>query len=804
MKFLACLCVCGSMALGQRAEEWPSGPRITPPTIANVSPQGAARGNTTELSIEGFNLAKASAIYFSEKGIEGRIVRIKELPDLPDIRIGSNGAQSSIDLGPLPPRNQVTVELKIAAGTPVGPVTFRLLTPLGTSPVGTILVEPFFGEANDAEPNDTLESAAEISLPAILVGAISRNGDVDSYKILARAGQQVTFENGAMQIGSTLQPVVRILSEDQSLLAEFGRNGAESVKHFSYRFAKAGAYFVQVADFQQSGRGSHTYRLKMGDFPLVSSVYPLGLAKGATAEISLEGLNLGDGKVTVKGVPSERDEFSAILRPEIAGSRAFNEVRLDLGTYPEMEAAASKQLPIQIPTIVNGRLSSEAVFRFRARRGESLVFEVKAKRAGSDLDSELEVLSADAKPIERAVLRPVWETTTTLRDHDSAARGIRINSWVSLQPGDFVQIGSEVIQVKEMPRGPDDDMIFENFNGQRITYLGTSPEAHAIDSAVYKVQVHPPGMQFTPNGLPLTRLYARNDDGGPGYGKDSLLSFEAPADGEYLLRLRDVRGNLEAAQPYRLTARHPEQDFRLTMSPANPNVPRGSAVPLTVTASRMDGFDGPISLSVEGLPAGITASPAVIPPGQVFATVLLKSAPDLQGAAGKAFPIEIRGNAVTRAGKQISRRANPEDRLKLVSTMPQPDLRMTVLTKVVELAPGSTAEVEIAIERQNGFKGRVPVSVLNLPPSVRVLDVGLNGVLINEDETKRSFTLAALPTSAGLEQVIFVAGNVETRSPQQNLFAAPEAILLRVKAQPRPPQAISGELIPGSSGAPKK
>jgi hypothetical protein len=128
-----------------------------------------------------------------------------------------------------------------------------------------------------------------------------------------------------------------------------------------------------------------------------------------------------------------------------------------------------------------------------------------------------------------------------------------------------VQIGSEVMRVKEMPRSPDDDVIFENFNNQRIAYFGTTPEAHAIDSPVYKVQVHPAGARFTPNGLPLARLYARNDDGGPGYGKDSLLRFTAPMDGEFLLRLTDVRGPLAKPTPYRLTARRPEPDFRLSI-----------------------------------------------------------------------------------------------------------------------------------------------------------------------------------------------------------------------------------------------
>ena len=37
---------------------------------------------------------------------------------------------------------------------------------------------------------------------------------------------------------------------------------------------------------------------------------------------------------------------------------------------------------------------------------------------------------------------------------------------------------------------------------------------------MYKVELHPPGTTFPPNGLPVFPLTYRNDDGGPGYGKD--------------------------------------------------------------------------------------------------------------------------------------------------------------------------------------------------------------------------------------------------------------------------------------------
>ena len=94
------LAACAALAFTAAAAS--RGNRTTPPTLDSVEPLGAARGTTVEITVEGLNLARASAIYFSEPGITGRILRVKELPDLPDIRLGSNGTPSTIDLGPLP------------------------------------------------------------------------------------------------------------------------------------------------------------------------------------------------------------------------------------------------------------------------------------------------------------------------------------------------------------------------------------------------------------------------------------------------------------------------------------------------------------------------------------------------------------------------------------------------------------------------------------------------------------------------------------------------------------------------------
>src|SRR4029077_15369528 len=131
---------------------------------------------------------------------------------------------------------------------------------------------------------------------------------------------------------------------------------------------------------------------------------------------------------------------------------------------------------------VNGKLATpgaENRYRFQARKGEEFVIEVNARRLGSDLDSFLEVLDAKGSPIERAVVRPVWQTSITLRDHDSAGRGIRIQAWNSLQVGDYVMIGGEIIRLEALPLSPDNDTVFEAFGGQRLAFFDTTTEAHA-------------------------------------------------------------------------------------------------------------------------------------------------------------------------------------------------------------------------------------------------------------------------------------------------------------------------------------
>ncbi len=146
------------------------------------------------------------------------------------------------------------------------------------------------------------------------------------------------------------------------------------------------------------------------------------------------------------------------------------------------------------------------------------------------------------------------------------------------------------------------------------------------------MEIHPPGTKLSPNGLPQFTLENRNDDGGPLYGKDPYLDFTAPADGEFLVRLADTRGRGGRDFAYRLTIAPPRPDFTVFLNPANPNVPRGSRVPVTVTAFRHDGFDGPIHVKLTGLPPGVESSSGVILPGHTSVAITVSASEDASAA----------------------------------------------------------------------------------------------------------------------------------------------------------------------------
>ena len=127
-------------------------------------------------------------------------------------------------------------------------------------------------------------------------------------------------------LGSALQPVIGIYDASQNLVKQYGEDGGRSAYAFSHKFDNAGVYYIRVADYQESGSGRHIYRIKVGNFPLVTSAFPLGVQKGKTADVALSGFGLSSSTTSVDGKPSRDLENAVVVRPK----GAFNELKLPI------------------------------------------------------------------------------------------------------------------------------------------------------------------------------------------------------------------------------------------------------------------------------------------------------------------------------------------------------------------------------------------------------------------------------------------------------------------------------------------
>jgi hypothetical protein len=563
-----------------------------------------------------------------------------------------------------------------------------------------------------------------------------------------------------------------------------------------YRCPRKEILILSIHDREYRSDATMNYRLHLGAIPVITAIHPLGLQRTTEQEVRVEGVYLDGVKSVRVKAPGEAAIGSKLpVVVKTARGAALGGRSVVVGEFGEMTANPEGIPPsgtvasVPVPGTANGQLTLERpanTWSFQARKGERLIVEVEARRLGSALDSYLEILDARGQPVPRASLRCLARTYTTFRDHDSASTGIRIESWNELAINDYLYVGSELVRIRALPKNPDDDCQFFSVAGQRVGYLDTTPTHHPQGETMYRVEIHPPGTVFPANGFPVFAIPYRNDDGGPGHGKDSRLYFDPPADGEYQVRVGDSRGadllpsggeaGSRLGLAYRLTIRPPRPGYTVSFSPTAPAVWKGGALPITVTADRSDGFDDAIQVRLENLPPGFHAPITTIPAGET-STVLALFAEATATVPASAPPLRLVATATI--GTQEVRREVAGSQVKAVDPG---DIVTTTRQAEVTLKPGGQVRLTATIERRNDFKGRVPLDVRGLPHGVRVLDIGLNGILITEKETTRTFVLYAEPWVQPQEHPFVVLARSEGKKTEH----AARSVLLKVVGPGQP------------------
>jgi hypothetical protein len=704
-------------------------PKPVAPKVDSISPNGGPRGRTTRITVTGTNLQHVQGATTNVPGV-------------------------AVDLIAGGKRTATELELLVSVGKdvpfPLGAASITLQGAGGPSAPITFAIDRF-PAVPEVGATDSARTGMPIKLPVTVVGVLDRAGDVDYFRFEAREGAQIGVEVTASALGSKLDPALVLTDEGGTVLAE----GTTSL---GYVVRKSGTYAVGVRDREFRGGRDEFYRLHVGPVPVVTGVFPLAAQRGRTTSVHVTGVNLGSpGGITTKvTVPADAAPGNKVAVP-LGAVKAVGSAQVVVAEFPSVVLDPVSGGDTRVPGSADGiftRPNDAQSAQFHAKKGEQLVVEVLAQRAGSPVDSVIEILDSAGKPVPRAVLRCTAKTYVTFRDHDSRGAGIRLEAWNELAVDDYLYANGDLMRILALPKGPDDDCQFYQVGGQRVGFIGTTPTHHSFGLPVYRVEIHPPGRKFPPNGMPVFTLNYRNDDGGPGHGKDSRLFFTPPADGVYQVRVTDARGAYGPAHSFRVTVRNPKPDFTVGASVSGPALVLGGSVPVNVTIDRADGYDGPVAIRVKNLPDGLTAPPTSIEAGHQSTTFPLFTAPG-SGMPEKPAAVLIASALV--GGKEVVR----EIPLSLPAKLGPGDIVTTLRQETVTIRPGKEVRFTVDIQRRGKFTGRVPLEVRGLPHGVRVLDIGLNGILITERETSREVVLYAEPWVQPMERALIVTARRE-------------------------------------------
>lgn len=230
------------------------------------------------------------------------------------------------------------------------------------------------------------------------------------------------------------------------------------------------------------------------------------------------------------------------------------------------------------------------------------------------------------------------------------------------------------------------------------------------------------------------------------HSKDSKLFWKAPADGSYLVSVRDLHGRGGRRFLYHLRAEPSGPDFELHGEYYYAQLAPGTNMLWFARIDRLNGFDGPVEILVEGLPKGVQCVPATIPRGMSHCALILQCAADapvgasLVSVSGRASiansdgtPTEIVRRGVVTCEQQSSGGGQlrwPINTQLVGVTRPLDLLSVTAAPAEITLPPGGSAEIDVTIARNDGFTDPVTLAMSfdyfqqkfgeQLPPGVSV------------------------------------------------------------------------------------
>ncbi len=674
-RFLFGLLVVGGLGLwpaGAGAQP-PAGSALPNPRLLTLTPPGGKVGTSVEVSFTGTDVEEPQALLFSHPGLKAEA--IQPPPPTPDPKKPAPK--------PAAPPAVTKFRVTIAPGTPLGFHDVRLVNKWGVSNPRAFVVGDL-AEALEKEPNNDVEQAQRVELNTTVNGAIAAPTDVDYYVFAGKKGQRVLVSCLASSIDSRLRPGLELYgptATGRKLASNRNYHGTDAL--LDATLPADGDYYVRVYQFTYTlGGPEYFYRLSVTTAPWIDAVFPPMVEPGKPATLTVYGRNLPGGQPD----PTAR-----------LGGRVLE--KLSVTVTPPADPAARQRLDYSGRVGPVGSELDGFEYRLQGPAGASNPYFLAYARApvvlATGANATAQTAQEVAVPCEIAgrILKKGQRSWFTFSARKNEVLSIEIYSERLGAPTDIYCL------------------LYNPAAKQQLAELDDNPET-----------------------LSPAKFYTRNDD-------PPRFRFVVPADGKYQLMVSGRAAGVQAGPRhlYRVRITPEQPDFRLiVMAPAD-NRPDTARLPqnghqfCTVLAWRLDGFNGPITLTAEGLPAGVTCAPVTLAPNLKQVHLVLEAA---AGAAPGIYPVTVKGTAQVN-GQATVRVARPAsitwpmppgqgvplisrlDRQFLVAVREPAPYRVAATLDKPAVLQGDKASLALKLTRlQADFKGALQATAIDLPPNL--------------------------------------------------------------------------------------
>lgn len=316
--------------------------------IVYREPLAVVPGETVEMTFVGRGLKRATQLWATFPQLAERL----ESPSSSESATEEDSADNQES-----EEERVTFRVEVPAQTPAQLGALRVFSESGVSDLQWVVVDDL-DTTPTREGNETPETAHTLRLPAAVEGSAVAAGSL-YYRFAARRGDTLRVEALAARIGSPLDPMIRVLDlNGRAVASNDDAPGLAGDAQLACVIPKDGDYLLQLRDIRYHGGRDHRFRLRMGRFPLATALFPLGVTRGAAAELELLP-RLGQPRAVLVE-PAEgpaRQWVTAQVGQRRHPSSLIPAVVSDVAELREVEPNDSRETAqhLNMPCAVNGR-----------------------------------------------------------------------------------------------------------------------------------------------------------------------------------------------------------------------------------------------------------------------------------------------------------------------------------------------------------------------------------------------------------------------------------------------------------------